>query len=89
MAVELLPDELWNEFKPLLPEHPPNPKGGLPWADDRNCLRALIFIMRTGIPYQMLPREVFGVSGSTSGRRSSSMKPGSSSNGRSRGVRGR
>ena len=69
MAVELLPDELWNEFKPLLPEHPPNPKGGRPWADDRKCLRALIFIMRSGITYQMLPREVFGVSGSTCWRR--------------------
>lgn len=53
----------------LLPKHPPQPKGGRPPADDRQCLRALIFILKSGIAYQMLPTEVFGVSGSTCWRR--------------------
>ena len=69
MAVELLPNELWNEIKPLLPQHPPQPKGGRPPVDDRRCLRALIFILKSGIGYQTLPTEVFGVSGSTCWRR--------------------
>jgi transposase len=69
MAVELLPDELWTEVEPLLPKHPPQPKGGRPPADDRLCLRGLIFILRSGMAYQMLPTDVFGISGSTCWRR--------------------
>ena len=69
MAVELLPDELWNEVQPLLPRHRAQPRGGRPPADDRLCLRGLIFIARSGMAYQLLPTEVFGVSGSTCWRR--------------------
>jgi transposase len=70
MAVELLPDELWNEIEPLLPPPPPaSPKGGRPPADNRAALRGIIFVNRTGIPWQMLPTEVFGVSGSSCWRR--------------------
>ena len=66
---ELLPDELWTEIEPLLPSHPPQPKGGRPWGDDRDCLRGIVFVLRSGIPWQMLPTEAFGVSGSTCWRR--------------------
>lgn len=69
MAVELLPDELWNDIQPLLPAHRVSPKGGRPPADDRICLRALIFILRSGMAYNLLPTEVFGVSGVTAWRR--------------------
>jgi len=69
MAVELLPDELWNEAQPLLPAHRRSAKGGRPPADDRLCLRALIFILRSGMAYNLLPTEVFGVSGVTAWRR--------------------
>jgi len=69
MAVELLPDDLWNEVEPLLPAHPAQPKGGRPPVDDRRCLRALIFILRSGMAYSLLPAEVFGVSGVTVWRR--------------------
>lgn len=66
---ELLPDELWTEIEPLLPSHPSQPKGGRPWAEDRNCLRGIVFVLRSGIGWQMLPTEAFGVSGSTCWRR--------------------
>lgn len=70
MATELLPDELWNEIEPLLPPHPPaSPKGGRPPVDNRKTLRAIIFVARTGIPWQALPTEAFGVSGSSCWRR--------------------
>ena len=69
-AVELLPDELWNEIEPLLPPPPPpSPKGGRPPVDNRAALRGIIFVDRTGIPWQMLPTDVFGVSGSSCWRR--------------------
>ena len=70
MAVELLPDELWNEIEPLLPPRPPaSPKGGRPPVENRDALRGIIFVNRTGIPWQSLPAEVFGVSGSSCWRR--------------------
>ena len=69
MAKELLPDGLWAEIARLLPAHPPQPQGGHPWVDDRQCLRGVIFVLRSGIPWQMLPRDAFGVSGSSCWRR--------------------
>src|SRR5882724_7370980 len=70
MAVELLPDELWSQIEPLLPAPPPpSSKGGRPAVDNRAALRGIIFVNRTGIPWQMLPREVFGASGSSCWRR--------------------
>jgi transposase len=69
MATELLPDELWEQIEPLLPSHPAQPKGGRPPVDDRCCLRGLIFILRSGMAYSLLPSEVFGVSGVTCWRR--------------------
>ena len=70
MAKELLPDELWHEIEPLLPPHPPRTsKGGRPPVDDRNALRGILFVLKTGTPWQALPTEAFGVSGSYCSRR--------------------
>jgi transposase len=70
MATELLPDALWQEIEPLLPPPPlRTSKGGRPPVDNRSALRGIIFINRTGVPWQMLPREAFGVSGSSCWRR--------------------
>lgn len=70
MAKELLPDELWHEIEPLLPPRPaPSTKGGRPPVDDRDALRGILFVLRTGIPWQALPAEAFDVSGSSCWRR--------------------
>src|SRR5215210_4075888 len=70
MAVELVPDELWQEIEPLLPPRPAySPKGGRPPVDDRKALRGILFVNRTGTPWQMLPAKAFGVSGSSCWRR--------------------
>jgi len=34
MAKPLLPDGLWSLIEPLIPPHPPQPKGGRPFLDD-------------------------------------------------------
>lgn len=57
MAISLVPDELWSEIEPLLPVHEPSPEGGRPRVPDRACLAGIIFVMKTGIPWNMLPPE--------------------------------
>ena len=70
MAKQLLPDELWQEVEPLLPPPPgPSSKGGRPPVDNRKALTGILFVNRTGIPWQALPTEAFGVSGSSCWRR--------------------
>jgi transposase len=70
MAVELLPDELWQEIQPLLPPAPPpSRKGGRPPVEHRKALAGILFVLRTGCQWQMLPTAAFGVSGSSCWRR--------------------
>ncbi len=69
MSKELVPDALWREVEPLLPPRPPSRKGGRPAASDRDCLRGIVFVLKTGVPWHLLPREAFGVSGTTCWRR--------------------
>ena len=69
MAKELVPDELWEMLSPLLPEHEPSPKGGRPRIDDRKVLTGIIFVLRTGIPWEYLPLEMGCGSGMTCWRR--------------------
>lgn len=67
---ELVSDELWEQIEPLLPPlPPPSPKGGRPPVPHRKVLIGMVFILRTGIPWQMLPKEMGCGSGSTCWRR--------------------
>src|SRR3954453_7352254 len=58
MAKPLLPNELWETIKPLIPPHPPQPKGGRPFLDDRKVLTGIIFVLKTGLPWEELPQEM-------------------------------
>src|SRR5215831_15578184 len=69
MSKTLVPDELWNIVKLLLPEEPPKPKGGRPRVPDRACLTGILFVLKSGIPWTMLPREMGCGSGVTCWRR--------------------
>ena len=69
MSAPLLSDELWNEIAPLLPPEPPKPKGGRPRISDRACLTGIIFVLKSGIPWEMLPQELGCGSGMTCWRR--------------------
>nr|WP_233582894.1 transposase [Corallococcus sp. CA053C] len=42
---------------------------GRPRADDRAALEAIVFVLRSSIPWEMLPRKQFGLSGMTAWRR--------------------
>ena len=69
MAFALVPDELWEEIEPLLPAPRPKPKGGRPPVPNRNALVGIVFVLRTGTPWNMLPQELGCGSGVTCWRR--------------------
>jgi transposase len=65
MAKPLVPDELWASIEPLLPPEPPKPKGGRPRIPDRAVLTGIVFVLKSGIPWEMLPKEMGCGSGMT------------------------
>ena len=69
MSKPLVPDELWEVVEPLIPPEPPEPKGGRPRVPDRACLTGIVFVLKTGIPWEYLPRELGCGSGMTCWRR--------------------
>jgi transposase len=72
MSKPLIDDELWNIIERLLPRpkrrRKKNP-GRLPAVTDRAALTGIVFVLRSGIPWKMLPREMGCGSGSTCWRR--------------------
>ena len=69
MNKPLLPDDLWVIVEPLLPTEPPKPTGGRPRVPDRAALTGIIFVLKSGIPWEMLPQEMGCGSGVTCWRR--------------------
>jgi transposase len=49
-------DELWAKIQPLLPKHVNTHRfgGGRPRADDRKCMNAIWFVLRTGCQWDAL-----------------------------------
>ena len=68
MAKQLVPDELWTIIEPLLPQEALEPNGGRPRVPDRAAFAGIIYALRSGSPWLMLPKE-FGCSGVTCWRR--------------------
>jgi transposase len=58
MAKLLVTDELWELIEPLLPRWRPSPKGGQPPVDNRVCLTGILFVLKTGIPWEDFPHEM-------------------------------
>lgn len=52
-----------------MPDEAPKPQGGRPRIDDRSVLAGIIFDLKSGIPWDMLPKEMGCGSGSTCWRR--------------------
>ena len=58
MARALVPDDLWAAIEPLLPPARPKPRGGRPPIPDRAALTGIVFVLRSGVPWEMLSREM-------------------------------
>ena len=69
MAKPLLTDELWERIKRQIPPEPPKRKGGRPRVSDRAGLTGILFVLKTGTPWEYLPREMGCGSGMTCWRR--------------------
>jgi transposase len=69
MAKPLLPDDFWEVIEPLIPKRPPHPEGGRPPVADRKALTGIIFVLKSGIPWELLPQEMGCGCGMTCWRR--------------------
>lgn len=68
MRRPLVSDELWERIEPLLPPHKRRFWGGRPPINDRTVLTGILFVLKTGIPWEDLPQEI-GCCGMTCWRR--------------------
>ena len=60
MAKPILDDDLWKLIEPMLP--PPKPRRfrypGRKPINNRQALTGIICVLRTGIPWELLPQEM-------------------------------
>lgn len=70
MPKPLIEDALWARIEPLLPKKRRRTRyaGRLP-LEDRAVLTGILFVLRSGIPWEMLPKEMGCGSGMTCWRR--------------------
>jgi transposase len=60
----LVSDDLWSRVAPLWPpHHSPGLNGGRPRIDERAALTGILFILKSGISWELLPREMNRCSG--------------------------
>ena len=69
MVQPVLDDALWSLIEPQLPPSVARPKGGRPPLDNRKVLIGIIFVLKTGIPWEYLPQALGCGSGMTCWRR--------------------
>ena len=64
-----IPIALWKRIEPLIPQVTCSPKGGRPRISDKQALNGIVYVLRTGIPWEDLPMELGYGSGMTCWRR--------------------
>ena len=56
MAKPILDEASWAVLERLLPPDPPRPRGGRRRLPARQVLTVILFVLRSGIPWELLPR---------------------------------
>ena len=54
----MVSDEFWEKVEPLVPPAPSHAKGGRTRMDARKAFAAIVYVLRTGIQWNALPREL-------------------------------
>src|SRR5947208_15907024 len=54
----LIPDEMWVQVEPLLPQPKPKKKLGRPRMSDRQAMNAIYYLLRTGCQWNALHRSL-------------------------------
>jgi len=67
-AIRKIPDDLWDEIKILLPPEKANNTIGRPIIPFRKVLDGIVYVLRTGCQWKMLPKE-YGSGSTTCHRR--------------------
>jgi transposase len=58
-TIRHIPDDLWNEVKNILPGEKPIETIGRPIVPFRKVLDGILYVLRTGCQWKMLPKEWF------------------------------
>ncbi|ENZ97147.1 tis1421-transposase a [Xanthomonas fragariae LMG 25863] len=53
-----IPIALWKRIEPLIPQVKRSPKGGRPRISDQQALNGIVYVLRTGVPWEDLPMEL-------------------------------
>jgi len=56
-TIRKIPDELWDEFKKILPTEKSPKTVGRPVVPYRKVLDGILYVLRTGCQWKMLPKE--------------------------------
>ncbi|MDN5847917.1 MAG: transposase [Candidatus Nitrosocosmicus sp.] len=56
-TIKRIPDELWNEIKKVLLKEKPSKTVGRPIVKYRRVLEGILYVLRTGYQWKMLPKE--------------------------------
>lgn len=70
MPPQLVSDEFWEQVEPVLPVVQRRTRyPGRKRIDDRACLEAIMYVLKTGCQWAMVPAQQTGCSGKTAWRR--------------------
>ena len=58
MCQPRVPDDPWEDIKPLLLRERPKPRGGRPPIPDRAVRDGIIFLLHTDTPWRLRPQEL-------------------------------
>jgi transposase len=56
-TIRKIPDELWDEIRVILPTEKPNKTIGRPVVPFRKVLDGILYVLRTGCQWKMLPKD--------------------------------
>ena len=57
-TITFIPDDLWNEIKNILPDEKPENTIGRPIVPYRKVIDGIMFVLRTGCQWKMIPQSM-------------------------------